>query len=236
MGSTRLPGKVMRPLAGMPVIWHVLERVSRIAGLSEVILATSTTPRDDELAAYVSQVAKVRVVRGPEFDVLDRFAGAVRGLASDAVVRFTADCPLLCPSVSARVIQRFSQPTTPCDYASNTLTRTFPRGLDTEVIATAALLAAHREATDPYDREHVTPFVWRHPTRFRLCGVQDQVDRSGYRWTLDTEADYDLIARIYDELYPVVRGFDYEEILRCLEAHPEWATINHHVVPNGRVG
>jgi spore coat polysaccharide biosynthesis protein SpsF len=223
----------MRPLEGTPVIRHVLERVGRIAGVDEVVLATSDAAQDDELAAYVARTAGVRVFRGPEHDVLARFAGAASLCRADTVARFTADCPLLCPSVSARVVDLFHAREGSCDYSSNTITRTYPRGLDTEVFSAEALFQADREALEAYDREHVTPFLWRQPARFRLCQVTDETDRSASRWTLDTERDYDLIARLYLDLYPVNPLFDYPEIVSCLERHPDWNAISQDMVQNG---
>jgi spore coat polysaccharide biosynthesis protein SpsF len=223
----------MLPLAGIPVIRHVLDRVARVSGIDQIVLATTTSSRDDELAAYVADGVGIPVYRGDEHDVLARFAGALRTTAADAVVRLTADCPLLCPSVSARVVDAFRTRSPQCDYVSNTMTRTFPRGLDTEVLTTAALFTADEEARDAYEREHVTPFIWRRPDRFRLCHMEDEVDRSENRWTLDTQEDFALISAIYDDLYPVNAQFDYDEILSCLTRHPDWASLNRHVTQKG---
>jgi spore coat polysaccharide biosynthesis protein SpsF len=235
MGSTRLPGKVLRELAGRPMIDHVVERALSTPGVDDVCVATSVNPLDDPLAERVERVGRAKVHRGSEEDVLSRYAGAAQGANAGVVVRVTADCPLLCPSVSGRVVREITQHAGHCDYASNTLARSYPRGLDTEAFTTEALLQAERSATDAWDREHVTPFIYRHPDRFTLRGVQDVEDRSAHRWTVDTPEDFELVSRIYDELWSPERPvFDYAEILACVSEHPEWTQLNRHVAQRQR--
>jgi len=231
MGSTRLPGKVLKELAGRPMIEHVLERAAAIEGVDQVVLATSDRAMDDPLVDQVERQGLAGVFRGSEDDVLARYLGAAVAAGADAVVRVTADCPLLSPSVSARVVRALLESDAPCDYVSNTLTRSYPRGLDTEAFSFAALAEAEAEATDPWDREHVTPFIWRQPKRFRLREVcDDDSDRSAHRWTVDTPEDFELISRIYSELWRPSRPlFEYDEVIRCLDAHPDWVELNRHV-------
>lgn len=229
MGSTRLPGKALRELCGQPMVGHVVSRVRRLERVDRVAVAIPDGPSDDPLADYLATLSGVGVTRGPEDDVLARYVAAAAEAEADAVVRITADCPLLCPSVSQRVIDAFLDDPDGCDYASNGLERTFPRGLDTEVVATAALRAAHAEARQPADREHVTPFIWQRPERFRLRSVTDGEDHSDQRWTVDTPEDLALVRRIYEELWPGDPRFDYPEILGCLAAHPEWLELNREV-------
>jgi spore coat polysaccharide biosynthesis protein SpsF len=234
MGSTRLPGKVLRELQGRPMIEHVVERVSRTEGIDQVCVATSVNALDDPLVDCVLKAGVASVYRGSEGDVLARFAGAAREAAAEVVVRVTADCPLLCPSVSSKVIRELLlHPES--DYASNTLTRTYPRGLDTEVFRMKALAEADRNATDAWDREHVTPYLYRQPGRFSVRAVTDTRDRSAHRWTVDTIEDFELVTRIYGALWrPDRPPFDYEEILDCLAAHPEWEQINQHIAQKQR--
>ena len=184
---------------------------------------------EDRLAAYTFETAGVTVFRGPETDVLARFLGAAEISGADAVARVTADCPLLCPSVARRVVEEFRRGDSRYDYVSNTVSRTFPHGLDVEVFTADALRTAGRGAVLEFDREHVTPFLWRQPSRFRIGQVTDSVDRSGHRWTLDTPEDFDLISRIYADLYPGLPAFEYHDILGCLARHPDWSSINRHV-------
>jgi spore coat polysaccharide biosynthesis protein SpsF len=229
MGSTRLPGKVLKDLAGRPMIAHVLERVRGIEGVDDVWVATSALPLDDPLVRQVEASGLATVFRGSELDVLGRFAGATLAARADVVVRITADCPLLCPSVSARVVRRLSEPSV-CDYASNSLTRTYPRGLDTEAFTVEALVEAAQNASEAWDREHVTPFIYRHPDRFSICQVYDSEDHSSHRWTVDTAEDFELVRRIYAELWRPDRPvFEYDEILACLAGHPDWLSLNQHI-------
>jgi spore coat polysaccharide biosynthesis protein SpsF len=228
MGSTRLPGKVMMELAGRPLIDHVIERVSGTAGIDDIVVATSHSSADDPLVDHLSG-SRVAVFRGSETDVLARYAEAARFASADAIVRVTADCPLLSPAVSGRVVAAFRADRS-ADYVSNTVIRSFPRGLDTEVCTLGALLKAHHEATDPADREHVTPFLWRQPQRFAIQQVVDVVDRSHHRWTVDTPADFDFVQRVYSALQrPGAPPFEMDAVLRCLDAHPDWVEINRDV-------
>ncbi len=229
MGSTRLPGKALRELCGQPMVGHVVSRVRRLERVDRVAVAIPDGPSDDPLADYLATLSGVGVTRGPEDDVLARYVAAAAEAEADAVVRITADCPLLCPSVSQRVVDAFLERTGECDYASNGLRRTYPRGLDTEIFSVAALDTANREAREAADREHVTPYIWQRPDRFRLHSVEDAGDRSHLRWTVDTPEDLALVTRIYEALWPRQPEFDYAEILECVAAHPEWLELNRHV-------
>ena len=144
------------------------------------------------------------------------------------MVRITADCPLIEPTVVDRCITTLRADPT-LDYVSNCQHRTYPRGLDVEAIRASALTAAHREATSPSDREHVTPYVWRQPQRFHLADLTDTSDNSDLRWTVDTPEDLELIRRIYDALYPTNPHFDYSDALRYVREHPSLTHINDHV-------
>jgi spore coat polysaccharide biosynthesis protein SpsF len=207
-----------------------VERARRIEDVDDLMVALPEVSTDDMLAGYLTGTLGVSTFRGSEMDVLARYAGAANAAAADAIVRITADCPLLSPAVSTAVVRDFRAHASRCDYVSNTLTRTFPRGLDTEIVSAEALHAAHQEATRASDREHVTAFVWRQPDRFRLREVRDDQDRSSHRWTVDTREDFTLVARVYDELASVRPAFEYEDVLACLARHPDWSAINRHIV------
>lgn len=228
MGSTRLPGKVLELVGERPLVDHVLVRTQAIDGVDEVVLATTSHPRDDALVDHASTLGGVEIVRGSEENVLSRFVKAARRFEADVIVRITSDCPLLSPRVSSRVLADFLQDPT-CDYCSNTLDRTFPRGLDTEVISRGALETADEAQTRPADREHVTPFIWRQPMRFRLRNVRDEVDHSDLRWTVDVPEDLELVRRIYGTLYRPGGVFEYEDVLTLLDAHPDWSDLNRGV-------
>ena len=199
MGSTRLPGKVLADLGGRPVLAHVLERAALIAPNATLVLAIPAGPSDDPLEEVGLKAGAV-IVRGSAEDVLDRYHQAAERAGADAVVRITADCPLLDPAVSSQVVARFLAGDV--DYVSNIHPPTFPDGYDTEMMSSAALDAAWHEAAVPYEREHVTPFIWQRPGRFRLANVAEEVDRSSWRLTLDTAEDLERIRRIYQQLGP----------------------------------
>jgi spore coat polysaccharide biosynthesis protein SpsF len=226
MGSTRLPGKVMMPLAGEPMLARVVERVRRTVGIDETVVATSVLPEEQPLVALCRRL-DVRCVRGSALDVLARYHQAAVESAADTIIRITSDCPLISPAVTGRVLAAFREGGS--DYCSNCHQRTYPRGLDTEVFSRAALELAAVEAREPSEREHVTPFIWRRPERFRLAEVVDQVDRSSLRWTVDTPDDYVLTQRIYDAFLPHDPTFDYAEVVSLLDRHPDWSSLNAHI-------
>jgi spore coat polysaccharide biosynthesis protein SpsF len=234
VGSSRLPAKVLLDLGGQPALARCLARVRRIAGVDDVVVATSDTPVDDPVAALARRLA-ARVFRGSEHDVLARYVGAARAAGAAAVVRVTADCPLLDPAVSAAVVGAFRAARAagdPVDYASNVLERRLPRGLDTEVVAAEALERAHRDAAGAAEREHVTLHIYRHPERFRLRAVAPpgaRGDLSHHRWTLDTLDDYRFLAAVYDALGDAAATAGLDEVLAVLAAHPQLVGINAHV-------
>jgi len=223
MSSTRLPGKVMRPILGRPMIARQIERLKRAEGLSGIVVATSTEAGDDAIAAEAARLA-VGCHRGPLDDVLGRFVGALAAAGSPKTfVRLTADCPL----VDWRLIDRCiaAHAAAGADYTHNTPGWTFPKGLDVEVCETQALLRADREGRDAYEREHVTPYLYRHPERFRIEKVtRDPPLR--YRWTVDTPEDFAFVTRVYEDLYPRNPAFTTEDILEWQAAHPEAVLLN----------
>jgi spore coat polysaccharide biosynthesis protein SpsF len=188
-------------------------------------VATTTLPDDDAIVALASSQGWP-VERGSETDLLDRYLAAARAHDADVVVRITSDCPLIDPDVIDATVEAFQA--ADVDYASNTLEPpTYPRGLDVEVVARAALERAWREDADPDWREHATPYLYRHPESFRLLRVPAGDDHADVRWTLDTPEDYELIKRIYEALGR--DDFGWREALAVVEANPAWAAINSAV-------
>jgi spore coat polysaccharide biosynthesis protein SpsF len=232
MGSTRLPGKVLMPLGSAPVLDHVVARCKRSDALREVVVATTTLAEDDAIAQRSERLG-VRVVRGSSDDVLSRYAAAVDALRPDAIVRVTSDCPLIDPHVIDDMVARFrtlAEPPSRCDYLSNSLQRTFPRGLDAEVVAGAALLQAAREATAPEEREHVTPFIYRRPERYAIHHWHSPVEAAEHRWTLDTQEDYELLSLIFEALGDAADTAPWRDVLAIVQEHPGWMQINRGVV------
>lgn len=219
MSSTRLPGKVLLPLAGEPMIIRQLERVQRAHGVDGVIVATSVDPSDDPLVSVVEE-AGFPVVRGSLDDVLDRFITVVELLAPETVVRITADCPLISANVIDRVLSEFAAGHV--DYASNTLEPTYPDGLDVEVFRSSVLKQLTSFPLDSDEHEHVTLGIYRRPEIFSLLNVGDPgQDRSELRWTVDSEADYAFVSGVYADLYPTQPQFEYEDVMAYVADHPE---------------
>lgn len=231
MGSTRLPGKVLRVLGNATVLAHVVRRARRASNIDAVVIATTELPQDDAIVE-AGPALGASVFRGSEDDVLSRYYFAAKRAAADAIVRITSDCPLLDADVLQAMVARFlgtHRGGVPLDYLSNTLTRTYPRGLDVEVFTFAALERAHREASDAAEREHVTPYIYRNPGLFRIEQHKYAVDASRHRWTLDTEDDWRLLQRIFTRLGEQRDDFTTREILALLAQEPGLATINSHV-------
>jgi spore coat polysaccharide biosynthesis protein SpsF len=224
VSSSRLPGKVLMPLLGVPMLARQLERVRRATLIDRLMVATSTDRSDDPVARLCAD-AGADCYRGQLDDVLDRFYQAALPYRPDYIVRLTGDCPLADPALINEVI-RFCLDSG-CDHVSNGGDpTTFPDGLDVEVLRFSALEQAWREARLPSEREHVTPFIYNHPERFRLAQYKSPVDLSHLRWTVDEPADFELVRIIYETLYPRQPDFATDAILQLLEARPELATFN----------
>ncbi len=221
MGSTRLPGKISMDIAGKSMLARVVERTKQFENIGQTVIATSVSSSDD-LTQQIAREIDVDCYRGSETDVLSRYYKAARMYKAEAVMRITADCPLIDPSVSNKVTRGFVEKRP--DYASNTIQRTYPRGLDTAIITMDALTLAHKEGVDPLDREHVNRFVWKQPERFDILSITNDEDFSRHRWTVDTSEDLDLVRKIYGELGD--RQFGMREILDVLKQNPEWMKIN----------
>jgi spore coat polysaccharide biosynthesis protein SpsF len=222
MNSTRLPGKVLMPLAGQPAIVRQIERVSRARRIDKLVVATSDQPSDDPLAKVVRREA-IAVHRGDLDNVLARFIGALDAFGpADHVVRLTGDCPLADPGVIDATIDHVIA--AGADYGSNTPPhRTFAKGLDVEVMAAAALRAAAARAASPEEREHVTWGLHRHPELYRQAFLSQAADEGDVRWTVDLPDDYAFVAAVYDALYPANRAFTSDDIRALLRDRPDLA-------------
>ena len=224
MSSSRLPGKVLADLVGAPMILRQIERVSRAQRISRLIVATSMRPDDDVLAKTLKD-AGVEVVRGDLDDVLSRFILALDAAPEEpAAARLTADCPLADPTVIDDTIALFHQ--SGADYASNTGdTRTFPKGLDVEIFRASALREAQAETIDPYDREHVTPFLYRRPERYRLVTLTQARDEGDARWTVDRPDDLDFVRAVYAALYAAHPDFSSDDVRALVARRPDLQTL-----------
>jgi spore coat polysaccharide biosynthesis protein SpsF len=228
MSSTRLPGKVLKPVLGKPLLAYQVERLQGVEHADTIVLATTTSEVDHVLVDF-AQRHGLACYRGSEDDVLSRYCEATEEAGADVVIRVTSDCPLIDPAVIDKVIAAYTQAQPNCDYASNTMRRTYPRGMDCEVFSRKALDTAQAEAVESADREHVTPFIYRHPHRFALRNVEYTSDQSHHRWTVDTVQDFALVSRMLEHLYPERPKFTLEDCLDLLAEHPDWARINARV-------
>src|SRR6266545_4737169 len=225
MGSSRLPNKVLMDLGAATVLDRVLNRLRHCHLIGNVVVATTTEPKDNVIVEHCES-GGTGVFRGSEEDVLDRYYRAAMHASADVIVRITSDCPLIDPEVSDATIQEFLDQR--ADYASNVLERTYPRGLDTEVMTWKALERAWREAQKSYQREHVTPFIYENPGMFKLQGIKNPLNYSNHRWTLDTPEYLRLLRAIYAH-FGGRDDFGWHEVLRIVEADPSLAEINRHI-------
>lgn len=229
-GSTRLPGKVLLPLAGAPLIVRMVERLRACRTPFELVVATTYLAADDALVEALASV-DVRVFRGHPTDLLDRHLQAARAVGADVVVKIPSDCPLIAPEVVDRVLDAWqARECEHLDYLGNLHPPTYPDGNDVEVMPVTSLEIAWREARRSFEREHTTPFLWDRPERFRVGNVMWETGldyAASHRLTLDYTEDYALVAAVYAELWSTARpGFSLAEILRFLECRPELLELN----------
>ncbi len=225
MGSSRLPGKVLLEIAGRSMLARVVRRARRAELLSSVVVATGESPDDDPVVDECRRL-DVACFRGNDEDVLGRYHGAMLAHTAEAVVRITSDCPLIDPSVVDRVVHEFLERES--DYASNTRQRTWPRGLDTEIMTAATLDRSFREADLPYERIHVTPYIYGHPELFDVLPVTQPEDLSDGRWTVDSPDDMEFVRAVYERFDGDDR-IGWRDVRRLLVSRPELVKLNGHV-------
>ena len=224
MSSTRLPGKVLRPILGRPMLGWQIDRIKRSRTIDRLVVATSREASDDAIEGFCDEHG-VLCYRGALHDVLARFYGAVEAFGpAEHVIRLTGDCPLIDWTIidAAVALQKREG----SDLAGNGINRTFPDGLDVEVIAFSALQRAYRQATDPGHREHVTQYIYHHPEQFRLAHLTQAPDLGALRWTVDTTADLEMVEKVFAGLAALDNNFLQQDVLRFLDQHPEIAAIN----------
>lgn len=229
VSSSRLPGKVLKPILGVPMLRHQLDRVRRARSMDAFIVATSTDASDDAIEALCA-AAGVGCFRGSLDDVLDRFYQAALAFNPQHVVRLTGDCPLIDPDLIDRVVEFYLAGN--FDHAGNAVEPMFPDGLDVEILSFAILEYMWKHASRPSDREHVSLYVHRQPDRFRIGSYRNTTDLSHLRWTVDEPEDFELIRRIYEALYPKNPAFTTEDILAFLSSQPDLLDLNRGIRRN----
>ena len=223
VSSSRLPGKVLKPILGKPMLARQIERVLLSHRIDQLVVATSTDPSDDGLESLCRQI-NIPCFRGSLNDVLDRFYQAAQSWQPQHVVRLTGDCPLMDQEIIDAVIDFYLAGG--YDYAANAAQPTFPDGLDVEIFRFSILEQAWKEATLPSQREHVTPFICQQPERFQIGHYRNAEDLSHLRWTVDEPEDFDLVTRIYESLYPIHPEFHMSDVLALLQQRPDLAAMN----------
>ncbi len=223
MNSRRFPGKVLKPILGVPMILRQIERLKQSKKMDHLLVATSREVSDDPIAE-VCRYNRIECFRGHLEDVLDRFYQAAALHQPEHVIRFTGDCPLADAYVIDNLVNFYLDGN--FDYASNALEPTYPDGLDAEIFRFSSLAQAWKEAVASFDREHVTPYFYCHPERFKIGSLKGARDLSSMRWTVDEEDDFKFVTCIFDGLYHHKPTFEMADILEHLKHHPELQAIN----------
>lgn len=232
MGSSRLPGKVMLDICEKPVLWHVVKRVKHSKYIDEVVVATSIEEDNNKIREFCSK-NNILNYSGSENDVLDRFYQAAKYMdikENDIIIRITADCPLIDPNIIDTVIEAHKNEN--ADYTSNVIKPTFPDGLDCEVVKFSTLAKAWKNAKLKSEREHVTSYIRNNPELFKISSVENNIDLSPLRWTLDEKEDFELISQIYELLYREDSLFFTSEILEVIRENPRLSLINDIYIRN----
>lgn len=225
MSSSRLPGKVLKPILGKPMIWHQWQRIQRAKHIDKFVLATSKDESDDILAQFfLDQGADV--FRGNLNDVLSRYYYCALQYSPQHVVRLTADCPVADPALIDEVV--LTHLTEKNDYTSIGGS-TYPLGLSAEICRFEVLQCAYQQALLSSQREHVTLYIYQHSHQFKVQKIKNETDLSHLRLTVDHPEDFELITRIYEALYSNNKNFNTEDILNLLEKNPDWALMNVHI-------
>ncbi len=228
MGSARLPGKVLKKIKGETVLSHVINRVSKTKNVDNIVIATTIQKDDDQIVKEVTDLGHT-VYRGSENDVLERYYQATLQSSANIIIRITSDCPLIDPIVIDEMVEVFinNNYSLVTNAGTDASLRTFPRGLDVEIFSREALEKAYINATLPYQREHVTPYIYENEAK--IFYYKNKEDNSNHRWTLDTKEDYRLIEEIYNNLYMGEHNFYINEILELFDKNKDLINLNAHI-------
>ncbi len=227
MGSTRLPGKILKDILGEPMLLRLVNRVKSSKLLDDIIIATTTLGEDDAVEHLCSQ-NNIKLFRGDELDVLKRYYFAAKQFNSEIIVRLTGDNPLVDPKIIDIAVSTFlqTQEIETIDYLS---TKNYPYGINVEVFSFSAVEKAYNQSSELHEREHVTPYLYNHPEKFQIKYLINNIDLSFHRWTVDTQEDYVLIKEIYNSLYYKKEIFLLDDILKLFEEKPELLSINKSI-------
>lgn len=228
MGSTRLPGKILKTVEGVPLLKYQIDRVGKSRLINKIIVATSTSEEDDVVEKFCTE-NDIECFRGSEHDCLDRYYHCAIKCHADIIVRLTSDCPLSDPQIIDCTINLYLA--TGVDYAANTIppeTSTYPDGCDVEVFSMESLARAFLEVQDPHDREHVTFFFWKYQQGFKTAQLKYGKDYSRYRFTVDYPEDFTVVEYIFKELKKRKKIGHLEELIEIIDSSPEMKSKNAH--------
>ncbi|KZB71718.1 MULTISPECIES: cytidylyltransferase domain-containing protein [Thalassospira] len=228
MTSTRLPGKVLKPVMGRTLLELMVERLRRIQCANEIILCTTENATDDVLAAEASRLG-ILCFRGSEEDVMSRVLGAAKYYDVEHIIETTGDCPLIDPGICDKVFEKYR--ISGADYCSNIYKRCFPIGMDVQVFSTRVLADAFARTNDLEEREHVSLFIYRHPELYSLEWIEASAELfdPNLRLTVDTEDDYKLVTAVYEDLYPNNPNFELKDILQLVASRPDLRALNDKI-------
>jgi spore coat polysaccharide biosynthesis protein SpsF len=226
MGSTRLLGKVMENILGKAMLWHIVNRLKYSKLINGIVIVTSVEKKDKLIEEFCKK-NNIAFYRGSEDDVLDRYYKAAKLYKAESVVRITADCPLIDPVITDLIIKEYIAKE--ADYVSNTINRTYPRGLDVEIFKFEVLKTAFKNATKSHQREHVTPYIYENPDIFNIQNVYNKQNLSNFRWTVDEKKDLLFVREIYKRLYHKKYIFFMEDVLKVLKKEPKLIEINSNI-------
>jgi spore coat polysaccharide biosynthesis protein SpsF len=226
LSSTRFPRKVFANICKKPLIWHIVDRLRYCQSITDVVLATTENPADDELAQW-GHNNKLKVFRGSESDVLSRYYFAAKKFNADNILRITSDDPFKDPDVIDNVYKIYYEGQ--LDFAYNNNPPSFPEGLDTEIFSFSSIKKAYQDSKDPFEREHVTQYFYRNSDLFKQKNFSYKSDLSYLRWTIDTQEDLSMVSIIYEKLYKENQIFKLDDILKLIEQNQFLTRMNQNV-------
>ena len=239
MGSTRLPGKILKPIQGKPMLLHIVNRLKNVIEIERVVIATSKLPSDD-IVFDMATAHGIDCFRGSEADVLNRFFDAAQLQNAQHLIRVSGDCPLVDPTTISKLVKLyfdgkydFCGVACGAGVANKININRYPDGLDAEIFSFKVLKEAHLEAKSKLHREHVTPFIWQNDVRYKIGSLVSDIDYSNVRLTVDNKEDFELISWIYDTLFPIKSSFGFREIIKLINNNPDKIKNKHLVGQEG---
>ena len=223
MGSSRLPGKVLKEIVGKPMLWHIINRMKDSKYINDIMVAATMDEKDDPITDFTKKV-NVKIYRGSENDIVDRYYRCAKNHHADTIVRIWGDCPLIDPKIVDKTMEEFFN--NEADYANNFKPPTFPFGMNVEVYSFEAMERIWNDTNDPFFREYPCEYIYRNQNSFKTVFVKNEMDLSYLHLTVDYIEDFIFVTSIYEKLYEENKGFDLSEIMKVIEDNPELKFVN----------